>query len=191
LIPIIEAVAGFIIFIIVVAVVVIYNSIVVLRNNINAASADIDVLLKKRYDLIPNLVQTVSSYAKYEKNVLTTITSLRTSWANVVDSKMDDKMQASNQMSAALKSIFAVSENYPDLKANQNFLSLQQELTEIEDQIADRREFYNNSVNSFNIMIQQIPYKFLADMLKYQKVAFLQIPDAEKDPIKVKIDTGS
>ena len=188
MIPVIDTVIAFVAVVFGIAVIIIYNALVVLRNNINAASADIDVLLKKRYDLIGSLIDVVRGYANYEKNILMRITSLRSSWGNVANSKLSDKMVASNQISSALKSVFAVSENYPDLKADLNFLNLQQQITEIEDQIADRREFYNNSVNSFNIMIQQIPYSFLAGLLRYQKVPFLQVPEGENAPVDAKRD---
>ncbi len=188
MISILEVVAGFVALMIAIAVIVVYNSMVVLRNNISAASADIDVLLEKRHDLIGSLVDTVRGYAAYEKGVLTRITQLRTSWSQAEDRDINEKMEASNQISAALKTVFAVSENYPDLKADQTFMELQRQITEIENQIADRREFYNDSVKDFNIMIQQVPYRFLAEALKYQKMTFLQVPDSEKGPVGVAVD---
>jgi LemA protein len=133
-------------------------------------------------------VDVVKGYANYEKSLLTKITALRTAAPQVQGASINDKMANSNQISAALKTIFAVSENYPDLKADQNFLQLQQTITEIENQIADRREFYNDSVNAFNIRIQEVPYNFLAGMLGYKTGQFLQISDEEKKVVPASIE---
>jgi LemA protein len=167
---------------------VIYNGLITLSNNVKKAWADIDVLLQKRHDLIPNLVETVSSYAKYEKGVMTQVTSLRSAWQNIKPDDIQGKIDTSNQITTALKSVFAVAENYPDLKANQNFLSLQQSLSDIETQIADRREFYNNAVNDFNIRIQQIPYNIFAGMMHFIKQPLFSASEEEEQPVQVKFD---
>ncbi len=188
MLPLLPIVASFVLLILAVCVVLVYNALVVLRNNINAAYADIDVLLKKRHDLIGELIDVVKGYKNYEKTLLTSITSLRIQWSQNSDASLDQRMGTSNKISAALKSIFAVSENYPDLKADQNFLQLQKTITEVEDQIADRREFYNDSVNAFNTRIEQIPYDFFAKVLGYSKLQFLQTSEAEKKNVKVSSD---
>jgi LemA protein len=168
--------------------VLIYNNLVRLRNNVTKAWSDIDVLLKKRHDLIGNLVETVKGYMKYEKTLLVKVTELRSTWTDVEgEDNIGNKMQASNQISASLKTLFANVENYPDLKADQSFTTLQQELIEIENEIADRREFYNDSVNEYNIKIAIIPYNFLAGMLKYKPMLFFEAPEGEKGAVKVNV----
>ena len=178
-----------IVIIFVLVFVAIYNALIVLRNNINKAWADIDVLLEKRHDQLGKLLDVVRGYTKYEKTIMTNITELRTSWISVQNGSSQAKMGTSNQISQALKSIFAVAENYPDLKANNSFVQLQNSINEIETQLADRREFYNDSVNQFNIRIKQIPYNFFAGMLGYQAMQMFQVPEeAKKD---VKMDFGN
>jgi LemA protein len=179
------AAAGFVVVVIAAMLLIIYNTLVALRNGIGRASADIDVLLEKRHDLIGRLVDVVKGYSAYEKSVLVKVTQIRTQWATVQDSSINEKMQQSNQISAALKSIFAVAENYPDLKADKNFLELQSSIYEIETQIADRREFYNDSVYALNTKIQQVPYNLLAGNLGFKAVPFLQVPEDEKAPVNV------
>src|SRR5512136_3214058 len=139
-----------------------YNSLVTLRNRCDNSWAQVDVQLRRRYDLIPNLVETVKGYAKHEREVFEKVTQARTSAINAGTVK--DQAQAENMLSGALKSLFAVAENYPELKANQNFLMLQEELTGTEGKIAYARQFYNDSVMSFNMAIQQFPANMLAGM---------------------------
>jgi LemA protein len=168
--------------------IIIYNNLIRLRNNVNKAWANIDVLLQKRHDLIGNLVNTVKGYMKYEKSVLVKVTAMRTAWANVQnDDNRDSKMVASNQISGALKTLFANVENYPELKADSTFMNLQHELVQIEDEIADRREFYNDTVNEYNIRIKIIPYDFFSGMMGYKAMPFFQTPDNEKQPVVVKM----
>ncbi|MGA3020366.1 MAG: LemA family protein [Candidatus Micrarchaeales archaeon] len=168
--------------------VLIYNNLIRLRNNVTKAWSNIDVILKKRHDLIGNLVETVRGYMKYEKTLLVKVTALRSTWADVEgDNDIGNKMQASNQISASLKTLFADVENYPDLKADQSFTTLQQELIEIENEIADRREFYNDSVNEYNIKIAIVPYDFFSGMLKYKPMPFFEAPEGERGAVKVNV----
>ena len=147
------------------------------------------MLLQKRYDLISRLVDTVKGYMQYKKTVLLQVTALRTAWSNVKDDEnVQNKISASNQISNSLKSIFADVENYPDLKASQNFLQLQNELVEIEDQIADRREFYNDSVNIYNIKISVIPNNLLSGPLGFKRLPFFAAPEEDKQVVNVDIN---
>lgn len=168
------------------AVVAIFNGLIVKRNRVQNAAAQIDVQLKRRYDLIPNLVDTVKGYMKYEKSVLTTVTQLRSS---IVSGSMQDKASANNQVSQALKSIFAVAENYPDLKASANFQNLQTQLEDTEDKIAFVRTSYNDYVLDYNNAIQEMPGMFFANMFGFQRMDFFQAPEeAAKEPVKVNFD---
>jgi len=133
----------------------IYNSLVRLKHNIEKAWSNIDVLLKQRHDELTKLLETVKGYMAYEKDVLTQVTKARTDFLNA--GTVGEKAKADGMMTAALKTLFAVAENYPDLKANESFLQFQNRISGIEGQISDRREFYNDSVNIFNIRIEQIP----------------------------------
>lgn len=159
-----------------------YNNLVSKRNRVQDASAQIDVQLKRRYDLIPNLINTVKGYAKYERGVLTQVTKLRSS---IVTGSMQDKAAANNQLSQALKSIFAVAESYPDLKASQNFKQLQDELEDTEDKISFVRTSYNDYVLDFNNAIQTFPGSIFANQFHFQKADFFQTPDEQKGPVKV------
>ncbi len=177
---------GIIVVVLLGVIVIIYNTLVSLKNNVGKAWADIDVLLEKRYDLIGKLVDVVKGYAKYEKSVLVQITNLRTAWSGVQDSTdATDKMSASNQISQGLRTLFANVENYPNLKADDTFLQLQKALVEIEGEIAGRREFYNDSVNEFNIKIKVVPYVFFSNAMGYKPFAFFQAADEAKNPVKV------
>lgn len=160
-----------------------YNGLVSLRNNIDNAWANIDVLLKQRSDLIPNLVSTVKGYMTHEKEVLLEITRLRTKIAEI--SKLNEKAVASESMSAALANLFAVSENYPKLRANENFLELQNQITAIENQIADRREFYNNSVLLYNTRIGVLPDSILAAIMRFTKKEYFKAVEEEKKNVDV------
>lgn len=162
-----------------------YNGLIELNNNMDKAWANIDVLLKKRSDLIPNLVETVKGYMKHEKEVLTKITQLRSELSNETETK--DKAKTSNQITETLKTIFAVAENYPQLKANENFLHLQKEMSLIEEQIADRREFFNNSVLLYNTRIQVIPDSLFASIMSYKKKDYFKVDEADKQNVKIKI----
>jgi LemA protein len=191
ILDVVAVIAVLVVLILIGTFVSIYNVLVTLSNNVKKAWADIDVLLEKRHDMLGKLMDTVSGYAKYERSVLTQVTKARTAWMGAQKGTVQNKIDASNQISTALKSIFAVAENYPDLKADNNFMQLQQAITEIESQIADRREFYNDAVNLFNIRIQQIPYTFFAGMLHYASQPLFQVPEEEKQDVKIRFDTGS
>ena len=182
---IILIVVAIVIAIIVIVVIAIFNNLVSKRNRVQDASAQIDVQLKRRYDLIPNLIDSVKGYMKYEKGVLTQITSLRTS---IISGSMEDKAKANNQLTQAFKSIFAVAENYPDLKASQNFMNLQEQLEDTEDKIAFVRTSYNDYVLDFNNAIQEFPGNVLAPAFGFKVAAFFQAPEGEKAPVKVNFD---
>lgn len=166
-------------------VIAIFNGFVAKRNRVRDAWAQIDVQLKRRYDLIPNLINAVKGYMKYEKGVLTTVTQLRSS---IVTGSTEDKAKANNQLSAALKSIFAVAENYPDLKASQNFQDLQHQLEDTEDKIAFVRTSYNDYVLEYNNSLQQFPGNAFANSFGFQKADFFQTAAEQKEPIKVDFD---
>lgn len=174
-----------IIVVVVLWLVLAYNGLVTSRNRTQEAFSDIDVQLKRRYDLIPNLVSTVQGYAAHEKTVFEDVTKARTTAMNATGPA---KADAENQLSGTLKSLFAVAENYPDLKANQNFLSLQNELTDTEDKIQAARRFYNGMVRDFNIKLQVFPTNIFASMFGFTKMDFFgtDLSDVEKQPVAVK-----
>ncbi len=167
----------------VVLVVFLYNGLVTLKNKCNEAWADIDTQLKRRYDLIPNLVETVKGYAKHESATLEKVTQARTAAMNA--QTVQQKEQAEDMLSGALKSIFALSERYPDLKANQNFLDLQQTLKEVEEHIQMSRRYYNATVRDFNTKIEIFPNNFIAKPLGFTAREFFQATDEEKQNVKV------
>jgi len=160
-----------------------YNGLVSLRNRIENAWAQIDVQLKRRYDLIPNLVETVKGYASHEKETLDRVITARN--AGMGATGVQDQAQAENMLSGALKSLFALSEAYPDLKANTNFLQLQEELTGTEGRIAYARQFYNDTVYRYNTKIQSFPSNILAGMFKFAEREYFQADDAERGPVNV------
>jgi LemA protein len=170
----------------VVIVIFIYNSLIRSRNRVDNAWSQIDVQLRRRYDLIPNLVETVKGYAAHERQTLEAVTSAR---ANAMDAQqrgtVGQQAQAENALTGALKSLFAVSEAYPDLKANQNFLQLQEELTSTEDRIAYARQFYNDSVLNYNNSIQVFPKNILAGMFNFEKREFFEGEPEAEGPVKV------
>jgi LemA protein len=162
----------------------IFNRLVTLRNRTKEAWADIDVQLKRRHDLIPNLVGTVKGYAVHEKEVFEKVTEAR---AKAISAQgLAEKGQAENMLSGTLKSLFAVAESYPELKANQNFLELQRELTDTEDKIQAARRFYNGNVRDLNIQIETFPTNLIAGAFGFQKMEFFEIEEAEKEPVSVK-----
>jgi LemA protein len=168
--------------------VIIFNTLVMLRNNVRKAWANIDVLLQKRHDLIGRLVETVKGYMQYEKTLLVKITALRTSWTDAQEQDdVQKKMNTSNQITNTLKTLFANVENYPALKADETFIELQKAITQMEDEIADRREFYNDTVNEYNIKIKIIPYLFFSGILKYERLPFFQAPEEARQPVSSKI----
>jgi LemA protein len=160
-----------------------YNSMVRLRNRVDNAWSQIDVQLKRRYDLIPNLVETVKGYAAHERQTFQAVTEART--AAMGAQTPQEQAQAENVLSGALKSLFAVAEAYPDLKANQNFLNLQEELTTTEDRIAYSRQFYNDTVNRFNDKIQAFPGNTIAGMFNFEKREFFETDTASTGPVQV------
>ena len=180
-----------VIFILVVAIVlaivaaVLYNDLVKLRQNVKNAWSQIDVQLQRRYDLIPNLVETVKGYMEHENVTLTKVTDLRNAWANA--STLAEKARIDDQLSSAIKTIFAVSENYPDLKANQNFIQLQQELTNTEDKLSFSRQFYNDSVTKYNTKIELVPSNLIASMFHFKPEELFKI-DSEEAKKNVKVD---
>ena len=161
----------------------IYNSLVTLRQRTEESWSDIDVQLKRRYDLIPNLVETVKGYATHEKELLENVTKAR----NVAmgAQSIEDKSQAENMLSGTLKSLFAVSENYPDLKANQNFIELQRELSDTENKIQASRRFYNSTVMTLNTKIETVPSNVIAGMFGFIKKEYFEIEEQEKEVVKV------
>ncbi|MBI4147224.1 LemA family protein [Candidatus Woesearchaeota archaeon] len=163
-------------------VIYLYNSLVRLKVRVDNAWSQIDVQLKRRYDLIPNLVSTVKGYMKHEKGVLEEVTKARTS---LMSGSMQAKAKASNQITEALKSIFAVAENYPQLKANENFKLLQEELAGTESKIAYARQFYNDNVMPLNQAIQSFPTNFFAKLFGFKEREFFQTTQEEKKAVKV------
>lgn len=164
-------------------IVTLFNSLVNLRNRVSEAWSDIDVQLKRRYDLIPNLISTVKGYAAHESGVFEKVTAAR---ANAMQAgSTTDKAQAENMLSDSLKSLFAVAEAYPDLKANQNFLELQRELSDTENKIQASRRFYNGNVLSLNNKIDMFPSNIIAQMFSFAKREFFEVADGEKAPVKV------
>ncbi len=161
-----------------------FNGFVTLKNRVKEAFADIDVQLKRRYDLIPNLVETVKGYATHERELFEKVTQARTSAMGAQGAKA--KAEAENMLSNTLKSLFAVAENYPDLKASQNFLALQNELTDTEDKIQAARRFYNTNIRDLNIKIESFPDNFIASAFGFKQMELFQTTnEAEKQPVKV------
>lgn len=173
-----------IILIIILWLVAVYNGLITLKNRTKEAWSDIDVQLKRRYDLIPNLIETVKGYAKHEKELFIEVTRQRTEAMNAQG--LADKAEKENMLSQTLKSIFAVAENYPDLKASQNFLELQTELTDTEDKIEAARRFYNGNVRDFNIKIQVFPNNLISRQLGFKEFELFEAGANEKEPVKVK-----
>ena len=182
----IEIIIGIIILALVIVLLVFlsyYNKIIRLENRIDNSWAQIDVQLKRRSDLIPNLMETVKGYMKHEKEVLENVTKARSA---IMSAKSpQENIDADNMLTGALKSLFAVSENYPDLKANQNFLNLQDELTHTEDKISYSRQHYNDTVLSFNNTIETFPGIIFARRMGKKEREMLQIPEADKELPKV------
>lgn len=171
--------------IVVLGVVLLYNNFVRMRNRVQEAFADIEVQLKRRYDLVPNLVEIVKGYAAHEKEVFDKVSQAR-SMAMGAEG-MAEKAQAENYFSETLKSLFAVSEAYPDLKANQNFLELQRELVDTEDKIQSARRFYNGAVRDFNTAIQSFPGNLFARLFNFKSAEMFETTTpAEKEPVQVK-----
>jgi LemA protein len=180
---IVGIVVGVLVVLLVLVFILSYNGLVRLRNRIDNAWSQIDVQLKRRYDLIPNLVETVKGYASHERQVLENVTQAR---ANAINAQGPaQQADAENMLSGALKSLFAVAEAYPDLKANQNFLSLQEELTSTEDRVAYARQFYNDSVLSYNNKLQTFPRNVIAGMFNFEKREYFEGEPEATGPVRV------
>ncbi len=175
----------YIILILAVIAVILYNSLVRSRNQVDEAWSDIEVQLKRRYDLIPNLVETVKGYAAHESKVFENVTAARS--AAMGAGTMQERLKDENQLTGALRQLFAVAESYPDLKANQNFMQLQSDITDTEDKIQAARRFYNGNVRDYNTRMQQFPGNIFASMFGFKPREFFDIDDKgpESQPVKV------
>jgi LemA protein len=182
---IILIVIGLIFLVIMLLFFLMYNGLVRLRNNIKKSWANIDVLLKQRSDEVPNLIATVKGYMDHERNTLEALTKARTEVLQATT--LSKKAVAHEVISESLKTIFAVAENYPNLKANENFLKLQLRITALENELADRREFYNDSVNIYNIRIHSIPDMIVARMVKYTDEQLFKASEEDKKVVSVHI----
>lgn len=173
-----------IVLVIVLFVVKTYNDLVGLRNKVHDQFSQIDVQLKRRFDLIPNLVETVKGYAKHESETLEKVIQSRNNYANA---KTDsEKLEAANEMSRGVMNIMALAESYPDLKANTNFIDLQNQLKEVEDKISYARQFYNDSVLMYNNKVEMIPSNIVASVFGFKKETFFEADEKERENVKVK-----
>jgi LemA protein len=178
--------AAFLLFVVgvLVYVVILYNELVRLRNDNDRAWANIDVLLKQRHDEIPNLVETVKGYMQHEQQTLLAVAQARAASMNAAS--IGQKAQADLLLTGALRGLFAVAENYPQLKANENFIKLQMRISELEERIADRREFFNDDVNTYNTRIGQIPEVFVASFMSLKPRGMFQVSDDDRKLVEVK-----
>ena len=165
--------------------IIIYNSLVRLRNDNDKAWSNIDVLLKQRHDELPKLIETCKGYMQYEQRTFQLITEARTAFLKATS--ISEKAQADSLITGALKTLFAVAENYPDLKANNNFLQLQKRISDLEERIADRREFFNDSVNTYNIRMQQLPDVFVARLLNLQRRDLFRVAEEDRRDVEMKL----
>jgi LemA protein len=165
--------------------IILFNELVGLRNDNDRAWANIDVLLKQRHDEIPNLVETVRGYMQHERETLEAVTRARV--ASIEAASIGQKAQADWMVRSALQGLFAVAENYPQLKANQNFLRLQSRITELEERIADRREYFNDDVNTYNTRIRQVPQVFLAALMGLKLREFFKVSDDDRKQVAVSL----
>lgn len=161
-----------------------YNRLVQLQNRVRNNWSQIDILLKNRFDLIPNLMETVSAYANYERETLSKVTEMRTKYASA--NSIQDKVELSGEAAGLFGRLLAVSESYPELKANENFLYFKEQLSEIEDKIRFARQFYNDTVEAFNTAVQSVPSNLIASMFKFRELPFFHVDEAEKALPKVK-----
>lgn len=176
-------IVGVIVLLLIIWIVATYNGLISLRNRKDDQWSQIDVQLKRRADLIPNLVETVKGYAKHEKGTLEDVVKARNNF--VTASTPEEEMKASGEITQALSRLFALSENYPDLKANQNFVSLQNDLKETEDKISIARQFYNDTVLAYNNKVEMVPSNIVAGLFGFKKAAFFEIEEADKAAPKV------
>lgn len=175
-------IVGILIFLLIVFI-GIYNSLVALKQKVKNAWAQIDTQLKRRFDLIPNLVETVKGYKEHEENTLVKVVEARNKYTTA--NSIEEKTTANNMLNESLKSIFALAENYPDLKANENFKNLQMELSATEDKIAYARQFYNDIVTIYNTKIMTVPQNIIASMFHFTEEPFFKADDNEKENVKV------
>ncbi len=161
-----------------------YNNLVTLKNDIDRSFSNIDVILKQRHDELPKLIETCKGYMQYEQKTLQAVVEARSAYTRATTP--GEKAQADNMISGALRTLFAVAENYPDLKANSNFMQLQGRITELENKIAGQRNLYNEDVNTFNIRIAQIPDTFVARFMNLQPHALFQVAAADREDVQVK-----
>lgn len=171
------------IIVILVYVVGIYNTLVRLSNHIDKAWSNIDVILKQRHDELPKLVQVCNSYMAHERETLESVTNARSAYSR--STNVDEKAKAENQLTRALGKLFAVAEQYPDLKANQEFLNVQQRISSLENTIADRREFYNDSVTLYNIRIEQLPAVWVAQQVGYRARPLLAVAQSDRQDVEL------
>jgi len=169
-------------------VVLIFNGLISLKNDVTKAWANIDVLLKQRHDELPNLVEVCKGYMNYEREAFERVALARSQYQQAIS--VDQKAQADRSTTIALRSLFAVAENYPQLKANENFLKLQNRITELENEVADRREYYNDAVNTFNTRIQEVPDTFVAALMNLTPRPMFQTSDAERAPLQVGVSAS-
>lgn len=169
-------------------VVVTYNGLVKARNNAWNSFAQIDVQLQRRFDLLPNLVETVKRYATHEKKILENVAAARSGYLSAHDAK--DKMEVNKQLSSTLKSLFVVSEHYPELKANQNFMKLQEELTETEDKVTFARQFYNDAVTIYNSKLQMFPGNMIGRMFGFVEEELFNMADEDVSPAPILFDSN-
>ena len=180
----IGVIIGVVVLIVVLSIIGTYNSMIKARNNVEEAFSNIDVYLKKRYDLIPNLVNTVKGYAKHENETFNQITTLRGEAVNTHN--MNQAVETNNKISASLRNMLALAENYPNLKADKNFLSLQNSLSEIESQISSVRTSYNNFATVYNTKLETFPNNIVATMFKFKKSSLFVVADPkERENVKV------
>ncbi|HXY13919.1 MAG TPA: LemA family protein [Terriglobales bacterium] len=161
-------------------VILIFNGLITLKNDTAKAWANIDVLLKQRHDELPNLVEACRGYINYERDTLEKVTQARSQYQQAIS--INQKAEADLRTTAALRSLFAVAENYPRLKANQNFIMLQKRITELENEIADRREYYNDAVNSLNTRIQSVPDTFVALLMNLKPQPMFRVENSDRAP---------
>lgn len=161
-----------------------YNGLVSLRNRVKDAWSQIDVQLKRRFDLIPNLVETIKGYAKHESETLESVIKARNTYLSA--EAPEDKLKADGELTKAVNKLFALAESYPDLKANTNFLELQTELQNTESKIAMSRQFYNDIVMQYNNKVEMVPSNIVASLFKFQKEAFFKVDEAERENVQVK-----
>ena len=161
-----------------------YNRLITERLKVYTQWSQIDVVLKQRFDLIPNLTETVKGYAAHEKEALQAVTDARSSYLSAADT--EGQMKASTELSGAMGRLMAVAESYPELKANQNFLHLQQQLSEMEEKLANYRQFYNDTILRYNRLLETVPTNLIAKMFHFKKEAFFKVEEAEQAKVTIK-----